>query len=133
MSIRTSLRTYLLTITEVAALPGNKVYVGRAPQGSQLPRVEIDRISNDSNNTLTGIGGANTDDFEIDCKAATPSAADDLAEAIRDVIEPFSGAMGDNTCLAVIFEGFTDREEFVDDMSDVSRHVTTLNLQIQYS
>lgn len=133
MSIRTSLRTYLLTITEVDALPDAKVYVGRAPQGKALPRVEIGRLDDDPNNTLDGVGGMNTDDFEIDCKAATPAAADSLAEAIKDEIEPYTGAMGDHTCLAVIFGGFTNREEFVDDMSDVVRHVTTLNLQIQYS
>ncbi len=133
MSIRNGLRTYLLTISEVDALSDQKVYVGRTPQGKSLPHVVVDRISDDHNNALDGTGSLVMAEMEIDCKAATPTAADDLADAIKTAIDDYSGSMGDETCKAVIFNGFSHRDEYVDDKSDQQRYVTTLHVEIQYT
>lgn len=131
--IRSGLRTYLLTISEVAALDGNKVYVGQSPQGAPDSHVVIERVADDHNNALDGTGATVFADFEIDCKAKTSIAADTLAEAIKTAIDDYTGSMGDETCRAVIFNGFDHRIETIDDKADADRFVTTLSVQIQYS
>lgn len=131
--IRSGLRTYLLTISEVDALNGDKVYVSKSPQGAADTHVVIERVDDDHNNALDGTGGTVFADFDIDCKAKTPLEADTLAEAIKDEIDDYTGSMGDETCLAVIFNGFDHRNEPIDDRGDAVRYVTTLAVQIQYS
>jgi len=132
--IEEGLRTYLLTITEVAALSGAKVYCERSPQSiGGSTHVVTERIDGEFNNSLDGTGGLRFAEFDIDCKATSLSAAGALADAIEAAIDDYTGSMGDETCEAVLMLDRANRNEPYDDNSDNFRSVVTLTLQLQYT
>lgn len=127
-----ALRTYLLTIAEVAALAGVKVHVTHAEQGTTGTHVVIERFGQDENNHLGGAGDLKTAEVEIHCKASTPEAAEALAGAIAEELEPHVGAMGTKTLEAAIHTDTRDWEEAAKPGSDVTQYVTTLEFTLQY-
>ena len=127
------LRTWLIAnVAEVAALSGQKVHVQTAPQGTLTPHLLLMRLAEDPLNHLGGRGGLNSADVDIDCKAPTPDAASALADAVIAVLEPYSGAMGETSCEAVILNDTRDWNETEKPGRGIDQYVTTLDLTIQY-
>lgn len=126
------LRSVLVANAGINALVAGRVWSKRAPQRATLPFVLLHRQAEDHNLTLTDTGGLVFADFEIDCKAATPAGATALADLVLALLDDYVGAMGSNTCEAVLLDDVDDDYEEPQDKDDVGRHVTTLTLQIQY-
>lgn len=129
------LRAWLeANVAEVAALSGAvKVHVNQAAQGTLTDHVVLEGIDDDPNNTLAGVSGFNTAEIEIHCKAETPDAAEALAAAIEEDLEPYSGSMGSITCEAVILNDRRNWFEAAKPGRDVDRHIKTLEITLQYS
>ena len=128
------LRNFLIAnVAEVAALSGQKVHVSEAEQGTTGTHVVISHLGEDPNNHLGGRSGFKSAQIDIDCKASTPEAAEALADAIADVLEPHAGAMGTKTLKAAIQ---TDTREWVESAKPgqgAGQSVTTLEFTLQYS
>lgn len=127
------LRTWLIAnVAEVAALDGLKVHVTNAEQGTNTDHVVIEGDGEDPHNHLGGVGGLKSARVDIDCKASTPDAADDLAAAIERDLEPYTGAMDTITVDAVILQDTSHWSEAAKPGRDVDHYVTTKEFTIQY-
>ncbi len=130
------LRAVLIANTGINTLVSGRVWSKVAQQGGALPHILLHRMSEDHNLTL---GTALADsaelifaDFDIDCKADTPQAAEALAALVRALIRDYTGAMGDCTCEAVLLNDVSDDYEEPQNKGEQGRYVTTLEVQIQY-
>lgn len=127
------LRTWLIAnVAEVAALDGLKVHVDHAEQGTLTDHIVLKRLNEDPHNHLGGVGGLKSAEVDIECKARTPDAAEDLAAAIERDLEPYTGAMGSINVDAVILTDTSDSFEAAKAGREVDRYVTTKEFTIQY-
>lgn len=78
----TALRTRMLTNGDVAALVGVKVHWGNPPQGTLLPYVRLNTISDPRPQHLKDYDSARQVRVQVDCFAASYAAARALAEKI---------------------------------------------------
>lgn len=135
--IRGGLRTILLGEATVTAIVGaTGVHVGRAPQGTGIPRCEIQLADEDENLTLEGkLSDANevfSTHIDIDCKAPTEARAATLARAVAAFLRDFTGAAGDQTIEAVNLNDKGTSIENPIDASDQARHAMTLEFTIHW-
>lgn len=97
--IASELITYLKTKSAVTDLVGTstaaRIYYGDAKQGVALPYIVIRVFDGTSHEHLGGITGMAMNRVEVNCYAATSSAASALAEAVRLApLQKFRGTMG---------------------------------------
>lgn len=130
MSLTEELVTWLPA--NVSALSSVPCYRQHAPQGTTGSHVVVSRDDEDPNNSLDGAGGTKSAEITIECKAGNPNAAETLANVIIADLEPYSGAMGDVTCKAVILQNTGDSAEASRSGKDIDRYVTTIDLTIHY-
>ncbi len=141
--IELGLRTLLLADAGVAALVSDDggerrgVYVDDVPQGAELDYVLVTTLDEHHNNVLAGGSGAGpgalfTADMDVDCLSTTAAAAKTLAAAVLAVLEDHTGAAGDVTVEAVIFEARRSDVEKPTSGEGWHLHRETLNLTVQY-
>jgi hypothetical protein len=129
------LRTWMLAQASIAALVGTKVWTTEAPARSALPHILITKTGGDKYEAMDGTGGHGDlaeAEFDIECKATNPKAAETIANTVSAALKDYTGAMGDVTCAAA-HEGddFQDYEKPIDG-NDAGRFVSTLEYTIQF-
>lgn len=100
MSMRTALHAELADDTTIAGLVGIRIRPGVAGKADALPYIVYNKITDVPAHHMTAAAGLTTTHWQIDCYAGSASAADTLAEAVRDALDGFpAGTMGsgDNT------------------------------------
>ena len=130
-----SLRTWLTAQAAVTAIIGTRAYPAQAPQRAALPMIVFTRESEDKYPALDGTGGGTqlaAAEFDLECIAKTPAEASALAAAVVAAIKDYQGAMGDDTCEAVMITDEYDGYQKPTEGSDNGRHVTTIEFQLQY-
>ena len=144
MSMRAGLRTLLKDESTIEV--EDRVYVTRAPQKADITKdhIIITQLSSEENksldtSTLRFIDKSQDStstlrflDFDIDCKSITSARADDLAVSVRLFLDDYTGAAGNETIGAVLFNDESDSFEVPADGSDIGLYVSTLDFQIQY-
>ena len=89
-----ALISMLLADTAVAAIVGNRVFVGRRRKSAALPTLVIHRISGAPEYAEDGEVGVAGLLFQIDCWAETYGQAKLLARAVTETLSAFSGTIG---------------------------------------
>ena len=78
----TGLRARLIAAAGVTAIVGQKVYWGITPQGTVLPYVRLNTISDPRPEHLQGYDGSRITRVQADCFAGSYATARALAEAV---------------------------------------------------
>jgi hypothetical protein len=100
MSIKTDLRAHLADDNTISGIT-SRIRLSRSEQSDSLPRVVIHQIDGDHKHHMTAATGKAIGRFQIDCHAATPIAAEALAEAVRQALDGFRGEMNSGTFVSM--------------------------------
>lgn len=103
------------------------------PQSAQRPAITYQRVTGGHEHRLTGSSGTAIPTFELDCWADSYEAADQLAEAVRQVMQGFSGTMGSTTVHSVILDDEADQFTPPSDGSDNGIYSITLRYRIRHT
>lgn len=88
MTVRDELYTRLTTgSTTLTGLVGTRVYRTIAPQNPTYPCVVYTRVTGPRIHDLTGPTGQSEGRFEVSAIAKTAAAVEDVAEAVRGVLD----------------------------------------------
>lgn len=71
----------------VTALAGTRVFPSPAPEGSTLPAVTWQQVSDSPNRVADGVLNLRRTRFQLDCWAVSALAAVNLAAAVRDALD----------------------------------------------
>jgi hypothetical protein len=97
MSLEDGLYTYLGANAGVSALVSTRIYPVVLPEGKALPALVFQRISSDRHYHLSGYSQLCYARMQITSLATTPEGARGLAEAVRNALDAYAGAMGSTT------------------------------------
>lgn len=87
----------LIADTDTNALVSGRVYASVAPRGYVLPAIVIHRYGGLQEYQFDGPAGLREDQIQVDCYANDSSTAQQLAEAARELLISFVGALSDGT------------------------------------
>jgi len=82
MDMQAALRARLVADAGVAALVAGRIYWVQAPQDDGLPRITLQIISDGRPQTFHGFQPLRSTKVQVDCRAASYSAASAIAEAV---------------------------------------------------
>jgi len=91
--IRAALRSLLVGNAGVTAKAAQRVFPGRLPQGEKRDSIVLQRISAVAGYHYEGNDGLEFRRIQVDCWSQTAQGAYELAEAARDSLDGFSGAV----------------------------------------
>jgi hypothetical protein len=112
MTIEADLYSLLTTSTSLAALSSNRVYQDQLPQNVTYPAISYFLVSA-PRIPLMGNDAVNIPArFQIDCWAATPTAANTLTNTVIGAIERYGSTSG-----SVVIETI-----FIDDVQAIPEH-----------
>lgn len=132
MSFRRDLITYLSTVTGITDLVGARISYEQSPQSDAEPRIVITQVSGDPKHHMTAATGKVLATFQFDC-IGTELTADTVAEALREGMDGYRGAMGDS--FVSLCHRVEERGDVyaVPDGSDAPLHVISQDYLIGYS
>ncbi|MBD3675601.1 MAG: hypothetical protein HUJ26_18980 [Planctomycetaceae bacterium] len=119
----------------VSAVVPSLVYTDAAPQGTVDDHIVITHYGDDPNNTLGGMGGLFSGEFDIDCKSSDPEVAAEMARDVKDELDLLlnSSLNADWVCGAVIINNVSEGyEPPPGDGQDISIFMATLEITMQY-
>lgn len=129
MSIETGLFTHLTTDANVSAIVDARVYPLRLMQGYTLPALTYQRISTERKPTLSGPNERVVGRFQINCFAATYSAARALADKVRISLDGRKGTLGSEDDVG----GISIQGEWEDDDQQTDVYRIMLDFRIPYT
>lgn len=132
--MKTGLQQLFKTTSVITEIVEDRTYINKLPQTADrtLDHIIITQMSSNEHNSLDGTSELRFIDFDIDCKATTPSRADTLAKVVRAFLKDYTGSAGDETIDAVIYTDESDGFEPFLDGSDEGLDIVTLDFNIQY-
>ncbi|MBZ5566573.1 MAG: DUF3168 domain-containing protein [Acidobacteriia bacterium] len=98
--LKKGLKALLKADTGIQALVGNRVRVGRIPQGSDYPTVVIKFVASEFINALEGTNATQMRRVQIDCWGNTPEEVDNLAQAVHNLLDSYKGTLSEGTFVA---------------------------------
>jgi hypothetical protein len=133
--ITQALRTYLLTktgITDLIGTGGNaRIYKDKIPQkNTTWPVLTYRTVSTQQEHDLSGACGMARPRIQLDCWHETSVGAEALAEAVRNALDGYTGAMGSATVSVALLEDTQDFYRPNEDGSDNGVHQISLDFQI---
>lgn len=134
MSLQQDMRTYLLSksgVTNLVTTTG--VFCQKVDQGYSLPYVVIYRIGAEHGHTLVKASGWALARLQIDCFAATFSAAEAIAEAVRQVLHGLAGTFGTTQVSSVVLDNDGDDFGVPNVGDDVGTYRTHADYRILYA
>lgn len=132
MTIRAAVKQYLGAQATLASLVADRIFPVARPQSSPLPAVVFKRLNGAHAHWITGGAGRADPRFLIDCIADTYSDADTLAEAVRAVMQGFSGDVGGVLITSVVLDDEADDIDEPQEGNDrVAFHIPLI-FKIQY-
>lgn len=129
MSIETGLYSELTTDVDVAALVSTRVYPLTLPQGYTLPAITYQRVSTERLRDLTGSSGWVMARFQIDCWAASYSAARGLADKVRAALDGQVDTLGSETGVGMI--GLMGEREILEE--EIESYRVSFDFMIPYT
>ncbi len=122
MSIPADLVTYLQADVTLDALIDGRVHRHRIPPDPTFPLIVYRRISTPELHVSAYVEPR----FQFDCWAETDTGADAVANALRDALEGFHGAMGSTHVHAMVLNRIDDYDE------DAARWRVILDARLMY-
>lgn len=101
----------LLDTNAVATIVGTRVFPGSKPQAAPLPAIVFNKISGAPIYSDAGEVGLDECRLQIDCWAATYSAAKELSRAARNSLSAFFGTSEGVECLYITLDAERDLQE----------------------
>lgn len=126
-------RALIAADTGVSDRVGTRIYWGRRSGfSSTLPAIVLTRISGGRDYHMLDASGLVQSRIQVDCFATDYASAKYTARAVRDVINSYSGTVGETTFQRVTIDSERDYDETE---SGADRHlfVTSLDLLIWHT
>lgn len=127
------LRTFILGSTSVTSLISTRCHYNLIPQISARPNVWLRVASDTEERTLDGVGGLHDATVDVECVGLTESSVQDVADAIKDRLDGYKGAMGNATCQAAFLRDKDDDYIPFSNQSDEGAHVISFTLNLWYT
>ena len=128
------LRTFVIGSTSVTGLISTRCsYNKDIPQPLPQPAVWF-RVTNDNEDlTMDGAGGMHEADVDMECVATTETTSQAVADALKDRLHGYRGAMGNISCKGAFLQNKDDDYVPYNDDSDNGIHVVAYSLKLWYS
>lgn len=110
---QTRLHAKLTATTAVTDIVGQRVYPIKVTQGTALPYITYQTISDVSINHSTGATETNSTRIQVDCWAATYDVARTLAKAVKEALKNWTDAAGDPAISSSHYDAGSDAPEDV--------------------
>jgi hypothetical protein len=131
--IAAAVRTYLLTQSTVTDVCGTRVSFDVLPQNVTLPAVVVSVVDTEANNHMSSGSQIARSTVEIESYATTRTAANNLAEQIRLVLQHYEGAAGSVTIVGATLRDERDDRDPPVDGSQVFRRIRSQDYEIWYA
>lgn len=95
MTITKAIRDLILSLGDVTALVGQKVYVLMLPQSVMPPAVRVQRISGNEDMHLRGVNDLRTARIQVDSVGSGGATAEDVDAAIHAGLRGYRGVVGE--------------------------------------
>lgn len=93
--IRGALYTLLTGTSAVSAIVGTRIYPVVLPQKPTLPAITMQRIPGSRVRSTRGPSGLAQSRYQVDCWAATQTAAEELAGVVRAATDGYRGTVSE--------------------------------------
>ena len=134
MTLLEALHVYLAGKTTVTDIVGARIYRLNRPQDSALPALTYRKVSGQDQLYQSGTSTLAWCRIELSCWASTPSGAEALRDAIRDVCQRYSGTVTDDgESVVVLLIRMEDDAEFYDSPDNAGEtgvYETTVDLHV---
>ena len=121
MTLLEALHVYLSGTTAITDIVDDRLYRVTRPQGSGLPALTWRKVSGQDQLHQKGTSTLAECRIEMTCWASTPSGAESLRDAVRDVCQRYSGTISDaGESVVVVLIRIEDDAEFFDPPTDAS-------------
>lgn len=128
--IERGIRTWLRDSAAIQGIVGVRIYGGNAPRGVGGAYILLRRIISTHIYDLSGEVGLENPIVQIDCYEASKTAADTLAEAVRNRISGFRGFVGGIDVQTCQFIRDTTLEVPPADASDQWVYLRSMDLEL---
>lgn len=131
--ISKGLRTLLLAQSTITDVVDQKIFVGAATQGTEQPKIIIDRMNGEKFKGLSGYLGTKRAEMDIECWHNTQGEASALADIVSDFLDDFTGAAGSTTIKESTHAGEADNYPTPPGGAHIGEWVTILNYEFIYT
>lgn len=133
-AIGEAFRSKLLSYAAVSTIVGQRMYPDALKVNATLPAIVYYTISTDREHTVAGLTKMAHARLQLDCYAATRTAASALATAIRNTgIDAYRGVTASHTFCGVEFDsGDEYNQEPPDDGNQEHRYIVTFSCLCHY-
>ena len=131
MSAAKAMRARLVSDATITGLVGTRVYPGKAPQDVTLPYVVYSRVSTTRTPTLNGPTNVPETRIQLDVIANSQASAEQVATALRNRLDGFTGVSASVTVLSSVVEDEQDLSEAIDG-SDSLYYRVVMDVLIQH-
>ena len=134
MALITELHKFLSNKSSVTDLTSTRMYQTHLPQSFDWsgPAVSMTKISEEHPHTLTNSAGVATARVQIDSWGTNEDQVENVAEAIRLVLDSYSGPVGSVTVLAALLDNVVSLPERPTDGSNQWRQHIACDYLITY-
>lgn len=87
----------------VSALVGTRIYKSVLPRGYTLPAIAVHRYGGTQEYQADGPVGLREDQVQLDCYAEDAETAQQVIEAVRAVLAPYTGTLPDGTVVRACY------------------------------
>ena len=133
MAAEKALKAILDAAGAVTALVEDRIYPVERREGSDLPALVYQQISGQPTHDVTGPIGYVPARYQITCWAATYLEACDLAEAVRDAVDGYSGTIAELAIDHVFVLDEGDMPSLAADNRALSMHGKRLDVLIVFT
>jgi hypothetical protein len=130
--IRSAIRTYLLTQTDLTNLISTRIYLTRIPDNGTYPCITFRRISSGRQHDLDGAAGYAESNFEFEVWSDDSEEVEDVCEELRQALQGFRGTMGTTAVKRVTLEDEQDFYHPPISGDDVGVHRTVVRYIVGY-
>lgn len=132
-TIKEALRAFLIADNTISSLISSRVYQGTLPQDATLPAILLTRIAAPGDYNASGSTSMKRATYQVDCWADGRDGADDLADAVNNLINGYRGAMGDVTVHGIFRQDQDDSQLIAAKSAQHSRYRVRLDFDIYYT
>jgi len=131
-SLKTAIYDHLSGKSAVTAIVSTRIYPRVAPAWASRPYIVYHLISNDHQHNLGGGAPLTGVRIQIDCWADDSEDLETLKEAVRDNMDTFRGAMGDDSLdvRSCLLQDESDDHESPTDATDQGPFRTRMDFMI---
>tara|TARA_Y100001938_G_scaffold103379_1_gene141092 strand:+ start:318 stop:740 length:423 start_codon:yes stop_codon:yes gene_type:complete len=128
--ISVSVRSKLISDSNVTSLVGSRIYPSALPQNADLPAIRYETSIQRPINKLSGGAGFAISTVSVDIIAESHIAAYNVQQAVRESLQGWTGTAGSTEFASV--SAVNIREDFIEpiDASDVGRYRVNMDFEI---